>query len=161
MNLFKKRVQFIGPWFCSAIIQGTCPFECGVLNLWLQQTLVRQSTEGGWWDLPLYLPTYWNYREFLKLQGESCRAGGFVGSYGAVRSVIRCTARSPAFKNSVARSCDRPLLATFRRYTQTEESKFSWIHNVPCTKAACYLIRRYSLIQLRCVHLFPNTLGGS
>jgi len=37
---------------------------------------VRQSTEGGWWDPPLYLPSYLNYREFLKLQRESCRAGG-------------------------------------------------------------------------------------
>jgi len=76
---------------------------------------VRQSTEGEWWDPPIYLPTYRKYWEFLKLQGESCRAGGFVGSCGTVRSVIRCTARSPAFKNSVVRSCGRPLLATFRR----------------------------------------------
>jgi hypothetical protein len=85
---------------------------------------IRQSIEGGWRDPPPYLSTYRNYRESLKLQRESCRAGGFVGSYRAVRSVIRCTARNPAFKNSVVRSCDRPLLATFRRYTQTEENNF-------------------------------------
>jgi hypothetical protein len=59
---------------------------------------VRQSTEGGWWDPPLFLPTYRNYREFLKPQRESCRAGGFVGSYRAVRSVIGCKARNRTFE---------------------------------------------------------------
>lgn len=123
---------------------------------------VRQSTEGGWWDPPLYLPTYRNYREFFFFR----TLGRILQSRGLRRQLWSSEVCLPLY---CAQSCVQELSGTELRSpfvgdspmcTQTEESRFSCIRNVPCTKVACHLIRRYSLILLPYVHLSPNSLRG-